>query len=513
VAVPTALVWLVARRSRDRWTPAAVAALIESRVGALDNLVVTAVELDRWPERASRTMREEVERQAASRAALVSSSAVVPMRGASAVCGIVCASAAGVLWSALASSPPAPDGIRHATGPPAIERVAVGVSPPAYLRRPVTTVEGAGPVAVPAGSLVRLEVVSRQPRVWVEDPASGTTALASRGRPLRDGVDGHDLPQPGGVGGGRIRRGGRLAPAARDPSGAPVESDAFTIEIGRSDEIAGAGVALPAEDRRYAISQQMVIVKTDRLHRERSSLSADEVTERSRQLAADQRMVRAEVVFLSGGEVEDEVVEAERAHELQEGRLENPGRAEMLIAIAAMSRAEARLIAGDTSGALVFERAALGALQKAFDRRRYFLRTLPERARIDSRRRLTGDRSGARSSSRGDGVGRVADALAAERAAMLALASLAEEGTGNAAAVAARLASLDSGSAEWRALATGLAGAATPASRREAARAAMAALAVRARRSLAPVMVRPPGEPDAVQGWWAQELGSGGSRR
>jgi hypothetical protein len=64
-----------------------------------------------------------------------------------------------------------------------------------------------------------------------------------------------------------------------------------------------------------------------------------------------------------------------------------------------MSRAEARLNDADTAQGLEFERTALKALQRAFDRRRYLLRTLPERARIDVTRRLTGDLAAARSST------------------------------------------------------------------------------------------------------------------
>ena len=54
---------------------------------------------------------------------------------------------------------------------------------------------------------------------------------------------------------------------ARDanPAGAPVQSDAFLVEIGRSSEIVSAGFALPTEERKYAISQQMVIYKTEQL--------------------------------------------------------------------------------------------------------------------------------------------------------------------------------------------------------------------------------------------------------
>ena len=45
-------------------------------------------------------------------------------------------------------------------------------------------------------------------------------------------------------------------------------------------------------------------------------------------------------------------------------------------------------------------RRALASLERALDRRRYFLRTLPDRARIDLSRRLAGDRTEARSSAR-----------------------------------------------------------------------------------------------------------------
>ena len=114
-------------------------------------------------------------------------------------------------------------------------------------------------------------------------------------------------------------------------------------------------------------------------------------------------MIRAEVVFLSGGEIQDELEEAEQSHELQEGRLENAGRAEMLKAINEMSRAEALLNGEDTARALVSERAALAALQRAFDRQRYFLRTMAERSRIDPARRLTGDATGSPPSHAGFG--------------------------------------------------------------------------------------------------------------
>ncbi len=179
----------------------------------------------------------------------------------------------------------------------------------------------------------------------------------------------------------------------RDPS----SSEAYLLEVGRLAEAASAGFALPEDKDRQAISQQMVIVKTERLHAERDRLSRTEFEERARMLAVEQRMVRAEFVFMTGGEVQDEVAEAEHSHDLAEGRFENEGQVELLTAIREMSRAEARLNDAATEPALVLERAALKALQRAFDRRRYLLRTTPERARIDQARRLTGTLTDARS--------------------------------------------------------------------------------------------------------------------
>ena len=293
---------------------------------------------------------------------------------------------------------------------------------------------------------------------------------------------------------------------ARDtnPDADWVSSESFTIDLGARLEFAGAGFAVPDEDRRYAISQQMVIVKTERLQAERAKHSADQWAEETRMLAVEQRMVRSEVVFLSGGEVQDEVEEAAHSHEVQEGRLENAGRAEMLRAINEMSRAEARLNAGDAAGALVFERSALAALQRAFDRRRYFLRTLPERSRIDASRRLTGDRRDARPSTRATPA-EVADRLAIERALMADLSALVEEGRQAPPAVVARLASLDVSAAQWRTLAESLASAGSPGARREAARVAMNAVADRARERLAPAAASPATTSGDLMGWWADE--------
>lgn len=256
---------------------------------------------------------------------------------------------------------------------------------------------------------------------------------------------------------------------ARDgkPGREPSVSDTFIVEIGRLAGAASAGFAVPRERDRQAISQQMVIIKTERLHAARATMAPNAFAEQTRLLAIEQRMVKAEFVFMTGGHVEDEVAEAEAGHELAEGRLENEAQVELLNAIREMSRAEARLNDTDTARALVFERAALRALQRAFDRRRYLLRTLPERTRIDPARRLTGERREARGQS-DEGVPRAPDlVVAAARAALIELAAAAHT-SGSLALVAARVVAVDPEHADLQRAAVAL-GAAVAAEDRRAA--------------------------------------------
>lgn len=277
----------------------------------------------------------------------------------------------------------------------------------------------------------------------------------------------------------------------RNPNGMPVQSEQYLIEVGRLAGAVGAGFALPAEEKKYAISQQMVIYKTEQLigsakGRGLPSRSAGEGwMEQNQLLAIEQRMVRAEVVFLGGGEVQDEVEEAANSHEVTEGRLENTGRAEMLRAINFMSQAEALLNDGKAAEALVREREALKSLERAFDRRRYFLRTVPDRSRIDTTRRLTGSLKDARSWRRERN--RVAElpALARVRAVMRELAAAANGTAGADAALAARVAALDPTVAALQQAAVTLATAADAASRRTALWGAMQAVTNHAIASIA----------------------------
>ncbi len=290
------------------------------------------------------------------------------------------------------------------------------------------------------------------------------------------------------------------------PGAPPVESDAFVVDIGPLREASssgGGGEDVDPEDRQ-GISQQMVIVKTERLHAQRSTREAEAVLAESQGLAIEQRMVRAEFVFLMGGEVQDEVEEAAHAHDLVEGRLENEGQAALLGATRAMSRAEARLTAGDTAGALVAERDALRLLRQAFDRRRFLLRPVAERARLDPARRLQGPPPPAApptlpivptaAPAGWEAVQRAADALAA---------ATADPGR-DLVAAAARVAGLDPGDARVAAVADALVRASTPAERTAALAGAQRLVRDVAARRLLPAP--PPGHAGALSGPVADAL-------
>ncbi len=182
----------------------------------------------------------------------------------------------------------------------------------------------------------------------------------------------------------------RAVAADARPGDGTATSDAFFIEISKLGVAAGDAFTLPEEESKYALSQQMLIVKTERLHQKRGSLSADELAEQSLTLAVEQRMIRAEFVFMLGGEINDEEVEAEQSVELQAGRLQNRGQRDLRAATIAMSQAEKLLTGVNTADALVAERAAVTALQRAFSRDRYILRAMATRSQLDPARRLTG---------------------------------------------------------------------------------------------------------------------------
>jgi hypothetical protein len=105
----------------------------------------------------------------------------------------------------------------------------------------------------------------------------------------------------------RARRHARVSRGRRGPpAGAPaVESDAFILEITAAGALPSEGFAIDDRQDKYAISQQMVIVKTERLIAARKSMSQNDFQEATLDLAAEQRQVRAEFVFMMGGELAD----------------------------------------------------------------------------------------------------------------------------------------------------------------------------------------------------------------
>ena len=172
-------------------------------------------------------------------------------------------------------------------------------------------------------------------------------------------------------------------------------SDTYFIEIAGPGQVALVGFELPPDRERYALSQQMIVLKLERLRAKERTLDRAALEQEVGNIAAEQRAVRANFVFLMGGEIEDEEAEAEHSHEIQEGRLENTARREIVEAIQYMGKVEMGLAAVDTATALPPARAAVEALQRAFGRNRYILRTLAVRSRVDPSRRLTGDTSSA----------------------------------------------------------------------------------------------------------------------
>jgi hypothetical protein len=168
-------------------------------------------------------------------------------------------------------------------------------------------------------------------------------------------------------------------------------SETFFVEIAGPGQVALEGFEMPPEQERYALSQQMIVVKLRRLRGRERRLSPQALSDETGGIAAEQRAVRGNFVFLIGGHVEDEEEEAEHSNEIQEGRLENTATREIWRAVAQMTVVEQALAAPDTGAALTAAVKAVEALQRAFTRNRYILRTLPFRLQIDPSRRLSGD--------------------------------------------------------------------------------------------------------------------------
>ena len=193
----------------------------------------------------------------------------------------------------------------------------------------------------------------------------------------------------------------RAVAADRRPGDAGLaSSDTFFVEIAGPGDVALAGVEMPPDKERYALSEAMIVLKIERLQARERSMARPAIEEAAGNIAAEQRAVRANFIFLLGGEIQDEEVEAETSSEISEGRFANKARQEIVAATVLMGRVERALAAVSTKEALPLAREAVRALQRAFGHSRYLLRALPARARIDPARRGFGDLASAADWSR-----------------------------------------------------------------------------------------------------------------
>lgn len=228
-----------------------------------------------------------------------------------------------------------------------------------------------------------------------------------------------------------------VASDARPGSAGEGSSDTYFVEIAGPGDVALEGIDMPPDRERYALSQAMVVLKIQRLIAREPSMARGDVEETAATIAAEQRAVRANFVFLLGGEVEDEVVEAEASHEIQEGRLANQARREIVAATVSMRKVEQALAAVSSRAALPPAQEAVRALQRAFGRSRYLLRALPTRIRLDPARRLSGDVASARDWPRD--VGRAAEDREGDASRRAVAAAAAIAGAPRAADAPARL--------------------------------------------------------------------------
>lgn len=499
ITLATGAAWYYRSRPGRRWTAAAQA--IERTHPHCRNVVVTAIELTGYPDRASEWVRRRVLADAEAVLGQVDSHRAARLRRS---VGLFAMSAMSTLAIAAVVYDPAREFVRTTVGrvvdvpreTPSV--VAITLAPPAYTRQPVTHLSNPERIDALEGTRLRVEIPGGHSNVSVRFesdrlPTTETAGLIATELVLRRSgylaVDlqqrvtlipvtvapdrpptirverpGKDLLLPNtassigvearvsddyGVADLRLRytrasgygeqftfREGEIPLAigprdravwrgrgtfvlsrlglqpgdsliysfiARDERAGAAgtsESDTFFIEIAGPGQVAFEGAALPPDRDRYALSQQMIVLKIEHLRGREQQLSRDAVEQQSADIGAEQRAVKANFIFLMGGQVEDEEVEAEQSTEIQEGRLQNTARRDIGRAIDHMTRTEESLARPDTASALRQARLAVDSLQLAFGQNRYLLRTLATRDSIDPSRRLTGKLEGARSSER-----------------------------------------------------------------------------------------------------------------
>ena len=490
-------------RNRTGWIPAAAARAVEAAYPSSRNVVITAEELLRHPDRAAPSIRARVLHESAEITTVIDRRQAVPLTRPAALCAV-----AVVLSAALVAGVPgraarvALQAVQQTVGQiesglPGALTIEATIAPPSYTREPSRSVRNPDRIEALQGS--RLSLTVRGGGTWrvrfgadaLDAKASGgvtavemplarsgylaiepadrdaassrrlvpVTVIPDRAPTIRVEAPGKDLLLPDATpivglsasaqddfglqslelrytkvsGSGEqfefkegslpltiTRDSGRawkaradlalskigLAPGdamiyrlvgrdERPGDAGAASSETFFIEVAGPGQVALAGFELPPDRERYALSQQMIVLKLERLRAREKTIDRATLEQEVASISAEQRAVRANFVFLMGGQVEDEEAEAEHSHEIQEGRLENTARREIVDAIQHMGKVEIGLAAISTSAALPPARAAVEALQRAFGRNRYILRTLAVRSRVDPSRRLTGETSAA----------------------------------------------------------------------------------------------------------------------
>lgn len=254
------------------------------------------------------------------------------------------------------------------------------------------------------------------------------------------------------------------------PGAVAVESDTFMVHIVAPDTSVLGGFAIDDEMSKYALSQQMIIMKTERLIAQRTSMTSGAFADEASNIATEQRRLRAQFIFMMGAELEDaaaagaldETNEAVREEEIAAGRLRNPAYVDVVQATRYMGRAAAALVVPDATGGLTEEKSALAALQRAFSKDRYLLRSLSTQERLDESRRLNGRLDDAVNGARPEASPQPNARAAALRRGLASVAGLAASAASDRSAsatvnsLADTVIRIDPSSASLRAIATQL---------------------------------------------------------
>ncbi len=155
------LTWAMVRR-RHRWTASAAARAIERAAPASRNIVVTAEELLRHPERVRAGIQERVHELADGVGAALDWPSVVPLRRPVAVAAVSTAMAAAIaaaaIWPAAVSLGSLLDDSAGVPAARSAVSVAATITPPDYIAEAPRTIDNPERIEALEGSRVRLEL-------------------------------------------------------------------------------------------------------------------------------------------------------------------------------------------------------------------------------------------------------------------------------------------------------------------------------------------------------------------